>query len=106
MRTKPLGRYVIAGFLFAALLLAGGLSYLADPAPDALEASLQKGCTERDGALTGSCPAQHARGSDGFFADYTIGGNEALVGVAGVLGVLVTLVVALGLFFVVKRRTR
>ena len=38
-------------------------------------------------------------------ADYAIGGAEGTVGLAGVLGVIVTLAVAGGLFWLLRRRS-
>ena len=37
-------------------------------------------------------------------ADYAVGGGEGTVGVAGVIGVVVTLAVAGGLFWLLRRR--
>jgi len=101
------------GFLVVALLLAGLVSYLADPDPDGLDAVTQQGCTtvEVNGEeqLQGECIAQreapHAtEGSP--LAGYAVGGDDALTGVAGVVGVLATLLVAGGLFRVLRRRSR
>jgi cobalt/nickel transport protein len=104
------GRFY-AGFLVAALLLAGLVSYLAYPHPDGLDTVANQGCTvtEVDGAehLEGQCIAQHATEhplASGPFADYTVEGNHALTGVAGVVGVLATLAVAGGLFWALRRR--
>jgi cobalt/nickel transport protein len=101
------------GFLVVALLLAGLVSYLADPNPDGLDAVTRQGCTtvEVDGQeqLQGDCIAQreapHAtEGSP--LAGYAVGGDDALTGVAGVIGVLATLLVAGGLFWLLRRRSR
>lgn len=101
----------LGGFLLAALLLAGVVSYAASSSPDGLDAVTQTGCqaVETSGGerLSGTCIAQsageHATGESPF-ADYAVGGNEALSGVAGIVGVLVTLLVAGGLFWLLRRR--
>lgn len=92
-----------AGFLLAglvvALLLAGIVSFYASSEPDGLEKvaadhSLDVGAT--DSQLAGSP-----------LADYGVSGVEderLSVGLAGVIGVAVTFVVAGGLFLVVRRR--
>jgi cobalt/nickel transport protein len=100
------------GFLVVALLVAGGLSYFASPDPDGLDTVARAGCdvvrTEAGEQLEGTCIAQHAgdhalAGSP--LADYTVGGGEGTVGLAGVIGVLVTLVLAGGLFRLLRRRS-
>lgn len=110
-RRGPVGFFI--GFGVIAILIAGLLSYLASSNPDGLDTVTLNGCetTEVDGAeqLSGECIAQHARdhglaGSP--LADYTLGGNDSLVGVAGVIGVLVTLVLAGGLFWLARPRPR
>lgn len=103
----PLAFY--AGFLVVALLLAGVVSYAASSSPDGLDAVTRTGC-QVDGSgepVGGRCIAQHAgehatAGSP--LADYTVGGHEGTTGVAGILGVLVTLVLAAGLFWLLRRR--
>ncbi len=111
MKRSPVAFY--AGFLAVALLLAGIVSYAASPNPDGLDAVTQTGCqaVEVNGQeqLEGQCIAQNAgehatAGSP--LADYTVGGDESTTGVAGVIGVLATLLVAGGLFWVLRRRTR
>lgn len=111
MKRSPVAFY--AGFLVVALLLAGLVSYAASPNPDGLDAVTQTGCqaVEVNGEeqLEGQCIAQNAgehatAGSP--LADYTVGGNESTTGLAGVIGVLVTLVVAGGLFWLLRRRSR
>ena len=96
------------GFLLIALVLAGGVSYFADSDPDGLDHSTQQGCTLGENEeLTGDCIARNARDhalADGPFADYAVGGDDAFTGVAGVIGVIATLVVAGGLFWVLRRR--
>ncbi len=104
------------GFLAVALLVAGALSYFASSDPDGLDTVALHGCTvvepavETDAGeqLEGTCIAQHAddhalAGSP--LADYTVGGGEGTVGPAGMIGVLVTLLVACGLFWLLRRRS-
>ncbi len=98
----------LGAFLLVALLLAGGASFLASGSPDGLDAVTQAGCSETEGELQGQCIAQNAgehatAGSP--LADYAVGGNEALTGVAGVVGVIATLLVAGGLFWLLRRRS-
>ncbi|TCK24304.1 PDGLE domain-containing protein [Pseudonocardia endophytica] len=100
-----------AGFLLVALVIAGAISYFASGDPDGLDSVTLNGCqtVEVDGEeqLRGTCIAQnegdHALGS-GPFADYTVGGAEGTNGVAGVVGVVVTVLLAGGLFWVLRRR--
>ncbi|MGH3801099.1 MAG: PDGLE domain-containing protein [Pseudonocardiaceae bacterium] len=110
-RRGPVGFFV--GFGVIALLIAGLLSYLASSNPDGLDTVTLNGCevTEVDGAeqLSGECIAQNARDhalADSPLADYTLGGNNGLVGLAGVIGVVVTLALAGGLFWLVRPRQR
>ncbi len=105
-------RFFVA-FGVVALLIAGLLSYLASSNPDGLDSATLQGCevTEVDGAeqLSGECIAQNARDHDlagSPLADYTLGGNDRTVGLAGVIGVLVTLALAGGLFWLVRPRRR
>jgi cobalt/nickel transport protein len=100
-----------AGFAVMALVLAGVVSYFADPSPDGLDSVTQNGCTTvqtpQGEQLQGSCPAQHARESamrDSPLAGYTVGGDDRLTGVAGVAGVLATMVVAGGGFWLLRKR--
>ncbi|GAA4537880.1 PDGLE domain-containing protein [Pseudonocardia xishanensis] len=98
----------LIGFLAVALLVAGGLSYVASSSPDGLDTVALHGCTEQDGRLAGSCIAQnagehHTAGSP--LADYSVFGGHGTVGLAGIIGVLVTLVLAAGLFRLLRRRT-
>lgn len=102
---SPLRFYL--GFAVVALLIAGLLSYFADSDPDGLDSVTMNGCTEVAGELRGDCIAQNARDHDlagGPLADYAVQGDEGLTGIAGVAGVLITLVIAGGLFWVVRRR--
>ncbi|MGH3899572.1 MAG: PDGLE domain-containing protein [Pseudonocardiaceae bacterium] len=103
-------RFFVA-FGVVALLIAGLLSYLASSNPDGLDSATLQGCeiSEVDGAeqLSGECIAQNARDHDlagSPLADYTLGGAEGTVGLAGVIGVLVTLALAGGLFWLVRPR--
>lgn len=99
------------GFLVIALVIAGGLSYFASSDPDGLDTVTLNGCeiAEVDGEeqLDGTCIAQNAGESataGSPLADYAVGGGDGTVGLAGVIGVLVTLVVAGGLFWLLRRR--
>lgn len=97
------------GFGLVALLVAGVLSAFASASPDGLDAVTQRGCTTIDdtGTLAGDCLARQARDhtlAGGPLADYTVQGDQRLSGVAGVVGVLVTLGVAGGLFQLLRRR--
>ena len=101
----------LLGFLLAALVIAGGLSYLASPDPDGLDSVALHGCTVSETAagehLDGTCIAQnatesHTAGSP--LADYAVAGRDGTTGLAGVVGVLVTALLA-GLLFRVLRRT-
>lgn len=102
-----------AGFALVALVIAGALSYLADPDPDGLDSATLKGCevvrTAQGEELTGSCIAQHAKDHDlaaGPLADYAVGGDSRFTGVAGVAGVAVTLALSGGLFWLLRTRSR
>ncbi|HYZ07153.1 MAG TPA: PDGLE domain-containing protein [Pseudonocardiaceae bacterium] len=107
-RRVPLRFFV--GFGLVALLIAGLVSYLASSSPDGLDSVVLGGCTESGEQLTGECIAQNADEhalADSPLADYTVGGDEGLSGVSGVIGVLATLLVAGGLFWLLRpRRSR
>lgn len=99
------------GFLLVALVIAGGLSSFASSDPDGLDSVTLQGCavTEVGGEeqLEGACIAQDARdpataGSP--LAGYSVVGGEGTVGLAGVAGVLVTLALGGGLFWMLRRR--
>jgi cobalt/nickel transport protein len=99
------------GFLVVALLVAGALSYFASPRPDGLDTVTLEGCqvvaTDAGPQLVGTCIAQNATDhtlAASPLADYTVVGGAGTVGLAGVIGVLVTVVVAGGLFWVLRRR--
>lgn len=103
-------RTFLLGFLLVALLVAGGLSHLASSAPDGLDTVTLSGCTlsAQGEPVGGTCLAQHAQehglaGSP--LADYTVGGAEGSTGLAGIAGVLVTLLVAGGLFRALRTRS-
>jgi cobalt/nickel transport protein len=105
-------RGFLLGFLVVALLVAGGLSYFASSSPDGLDTVALHGCevTETGGGeqLDGTCIAQNAgehATAHSPLADYSVLGGEGTVGIAGVVGVLVTLALAGGLFWVLRRRS-
>lgn len=103
--------FVLAGLLVA-LLLAGVVSNFAAGAPDGLDAASTKGCTvDAAGRITGgSCLAKQARDhelGDSPLADYGVrgvGNGYLSTGLAGVGGVLLTFLVAGGLFQLTRRR--
>ncbi|GGP62844.1 PDGLE domain-containing protein [Saccharothrix coeruleofusca] len=85
------------GFALVSLLFAGVLSYFASSDPDGLDH-----VTEQQGI------AEHAREhplADGVLADYAVGGDDRFTGIAGVIGVLVTLLLAGGLFWLLRKRS-
>jgi cobalt/nickel transport protein len=85
--------------LAVALLLAGLASYYASSSPDGLEK-----VAEDEGFIDS---AEDSAVADSPLADYGVEGvdNErAAVGLAGIVGVAVTFVVAGGLFYLVARR--
>lgn len=103
------GRFRIAA-LIVTLLIAGGLSYLGSSSPDGLDSATMRGCqvAEHDGAeqLSGQCIAQSARDhamAASPLADYTVAGAEGSGGLAGVIGVAVTLAAAGALFRILAR---
>ncbi len=111
-RTRTKTWVFFAAFAVVALVLAGVLSYFADSDPDGLDSATLKGCevveTDAGEELTGDCIARNAQDhhlADGPLADYALGGDDRFTGVAGVLGVLATAVVAGGLFWLLRRRT-
>ncbi len=96
------------GFAVVTLIIAGGVSYLASSSPDGLDSATLKGCdvVEVNGTeeLQGSCIAQHAGDhamSHSPLADYAIGGKNGTGGLAGIVGVLVTVAVAGGAFWLI-----
>ncbi|MCI2417536.1 PDGLE domain-containing protein [Saccharopolyspora sp. K220] len=109
--TTPRWRFLLV-FGFVILAIAGGVAYFADSDPDGLDAVTQRGCTvvetQQGERLDGRCIAQHATDhafSSGPLADYAIGGDDRWTGVAGVIGAVVTLAAAGGLFWGLRRRT-
>jgi cobalt/nickel transport protein len=89
--------FVIAGFLIS-LFLAGVISFYASSAPDGLEK------VAGDIGFIGS--AEEHSNADGLLADYGVKGldNErASVGLAGVVGVVATAIIAGVLFRFISR---
>jgi cobalt/nickel transport protein len=86
------------GFALVSLLLAGVVSYFANSNPDGLDyVTRQQGIAQH--------ATDHPLGG-GLFADYAVGGDSRFTGVAGVLGVVVTLVLAGGLFWLLRKRSK
>ena len=85
-------------FFLVSLAVAGGLSYYASSHPDGLEKVAEDTGfleTAEDSAVSGSP-----------LADYGISGvdNDRLsVGLSGVIGILITAIVAFGVFAIAKR---
>ncbi|MFT4127799.1 MAG: PDGLE domain-containing protein [Gordonia sp. (in: high G+C Gram-positive bacteria)] len=104
-------RTFLIAFAVIALVIAGIVSYFASSSPDGLDSATQRGCetsavngTEQ---LTGNCIAQHATDhamASSPLADYSLRGIEYTNGIAGVIGVIVTLAIAGGLFWAIRRR--
>lgn len=99
------------GFAVVILIIAGGVSYLASGSPDGLDSATLKGCqvveTDHGEELTGDCIAQHATEhpmAASPLADYSIGGRTGTGGVAGIIGALVTVLIAGGAFRMIARR--
>jgi cobalt/nickel transport protein len=95
------------------LLIAGAVSYGASASPDGLDSATLRGCqtvhTADGDELTGECIAQHAKDhalATSPLADYTLGGRQATSGLAGVIGVLVTVAVAGSVFWLIGRSRR
>lgn len=104
---------LLAAFAVATLLIAGVVSYFASSSPDGLDSTTLRGCEVVETAdgeqLTGECIAQHADEhhlADSPLADYALGGREGSGGPAGVIGVLVTVAVAGGGFWLIARTRR
>ena len=90
---------VILGVLLGALLLAGFASYYASSAPDGLEK------VAADQGLDAGAKDSATAGSP--LADYSVSGvsdQRISGGLAGVIGVGVTLALAGGLFLLVRKR--
>ena len=95
MRTRT---FVVAGLL-AALVLAGVASFYASSHPDGLEY-----VADKTGFLD---TADDSSAADGPMADYAVKGVDSprlAGGLAGVVGVLVTLGLAGGIAYAVRRR--
>lgn len=101
-------RFWIAGVVVT-LVLAGFVSLFASASPDGLESVLLTGCETTDGEITGGACVLQAAGDHeigGAFADYGMSflDNEILgASLSGVLGVLLTLAIATGLFRLLAR---
>ncbi|MFG3341909.1 PDGLE domain-containing protein [Glycomyces sp. NPDC048151] len=105
MKTK---RFWIASVIVT-LILAGFVSLFASASPDGLESVLLTGCETADGEITGGACVLQAAGDHeigGVFADYGMSflDNEILgASLAGILGVVLTLVLATGFFWLLAR---
>jgi cobalt/nickel transport protein len=101
-------KFLITGTIVT-VVLAGFVSLFASASPDGLESVLLTGCETTDGEITGGTCVLQATGDHeigGVFADYGISflDNEILgASLAGILGVLLTLGVATGLFWLLAR---
>ena len=87
-------------FLLAALLIGGVVSFYASGHPDGLE------YVARSTGFVDT--AKHSASAGSPLADYGVAGvrNPRLSsGLAGIIGVLVTLLLAGGLFWILRRRT-
>ncbi|MDV3130960.1 PDGLE domain-containing protein [Mycobacterium sp. 29Ha] len=100
-------------FAAATLLIAGVVSYFASSSPDGLDSATLRGCqvveTAAGDELTGDCIAQHADEhalATSPLADYSIGGQDGTGGIAGIIGVMVTVVVAGSAFWLIARTRR
>ncbi len=97
----------LLGFAAIVVVVAAGFSYLADPDPDGLDAMTQQGCVvTEDEQLVGNCIAQNAKDhplSSSPLADYAVGGDDRLTGLAGVAGAAAAVLVAGGLFWLLRR---
>lgn len=91
------------------LILAGFVSLFASASPDGLESVLLTGCDTADGEITGGACVLQAAGDHeigGVFADYGMSflDNEILgASLAGILGVVLTLLIATGFFWLLAR---
>ena len=94
-------------------MIAGVISHFASASPDGLDSATLRGCEVVETAdgeeLTGDCIAQHASDhamSTSPLADYAIGGRDGTGGIAGIIGVLVTVAVAGSAFWLIARSRR
>ena len=100
-------------FAAATLVIAGVISHFASASPDGVDSATLRGCEVVETAdgeeLTGDCIAQHASDhamSTSPLADYAIGGRDGTGGIAGIIGVLVTVAVAGPAFWLIARSRR
>jgi cobalt/nickel transport protein len=98
-------------FVAATFVIAGVVSYFASSSPDGLDSATLQGCqvTETGEVLTGDCIAQHASEhplATSPLADYAVGGQDGTGGIAGIIGVLVTIAVAGSAFWLIARSRR
>lgn len=102
-------RFTLIGALVA-LVLAGGVALFASSSPDGLESVMLEGCqTGADGEISGGeCALQQAGEHEigGPLADYGLSfvDSDSLSGsLAGIVGVLLVLALATGLFRLLAR---
>ena len=84
------------GFAFVSVLIAGVLSYFASSDPDGLDRTVE------DTGIAAHAREHPLAGS--MFADYSLGGDSRFTGLAGVLGVVVVLGLAFGLFWLLRKK--